>query len=189
MAVAGDDGQAGDGQDVDERVICHLVGRSAWSVGAAGYRPASLGSEGFIHFSTPAQVVATANRFYQGRDDLLLVVVDPARLSAPLRWEPPAEPATAVSRPGAVSQSSPAGPAGSEEPAVPGAVGAAGSARQSVPAGTSGLAGAVRAGGTATAGGELFPHLYGPIDAGAVTAVVPFPPEADGRFTIPSTLW
>jgi len=137
--VAEDDGQA-----ADERAICHLVGRSAWSVGAAGYRPASLGSEGFIHFSTPAQIVSTANRFYRGRDDLLLVVVDPQRLSAPLRWEPPAE------------------PAGNGQPVASAQGGAA---------------------------GELFPHLYGPIDAGAVTAVVPFPPEPDGSFTVPSTLW
>jgi uncharacterized protein (DUF952 family) len=71
-------------------VICHLVGRSEWAAGADGYRPASLASEGFIHFSAPEQAVATANRYYAGRADLLLVVVNPERLSAELRWEPPA---------------------------------------------------------------------------------------------------
>lgn len=130
----------------DEQVICHLVERSAWSVGAAGYRPASLGAEGFIHFSTPAQVLATANRYYRGRDDLLLVVVDPRRLSAPLRWEPPAPPPSSVAGPAAAT-------------AAP------------------------------TATDERFPHLYGPIDAGAVAVVVPFPPERDGTFRMPATIW
>ncbi|CAO5246793.1 DUF952 domain-containing protein [Frankia sp. AgKG'84/4] len=132
--------EAGTANEADEQVICHLVGRSAWAVGAAAYRPASLGTDGFIHFSTPEQVAATANRFYQGRDDLLLVIVDPSRLHAPLRWEPPAAPTAAPTA------------------APPSA-------------------------------GELFPHLYGPIDAGAVAAVVPFPPAADGTFAAPPALW
>ena len=32
--------------------------------------------------------------------------------------------------------------------------------------------------------GEEYPHIYGPIPVGAVTAVMPFPPSADGSFTI-----
>ncbi len=31
-------------------------------------------------------------------------------------------------------------------------------------------------------GDELFPHIYGPLNLEAVTAVLPFPPEADGHF-------
>lgn len=74
-------------------MICHLVSREEWAAGAAGYRPPSLETEGFIHFSAPEQVLDTANRYYRGRTDLLLVVVDPERLTAELRWEPPARPA------------------------------------------------------------------------------------------------
>ena len=33
--------------------------------------------------------------------------------------------------------------------------------------------------------GELFPHVYGPINLGAVTNVIPFEPDADGNFTLP----
>lgn len=32
-------------------------------------------------------------------------------------------------------------------------------------------------------GKELFPHVYGPLNLDAVTAVLPFEPGADGRFT------
>jgi uncharacterized protein (DUF952 family) len=32
-------------------------------------------------------------------------------------------------------------------------------------------------------GTELFPHIYGPLNLEAVTAVLPFEPGADGRFT------
>lgn len=49
------------------------------------YRPPSLESQGFVHLSRPDQVEATADRFYAGRADLLLLSVDPSGLD--LRWE------------------------------------------------------------------------------------------------------
>jgi uncharacterized protein (DUF952 family) len=142
------------GGDVEARccqqevsMICHLVGQADWAAGADGYRPASLAAEGFVHFSTPTQALATANRYYRGRTDLLLLVVDPTRLSSPLRYEPPAPPSAA--------------PAPSAATAVPTAPGPA-------PAATA---------------GQLFPHLYGPIDAAAVVAAHPFPADPDGGFS------
>ncbi|NUP32612.1 MAG: DUF952 domain-containing protein [Streptomycetaceae bacterium] len=43
--------------------------------------------DGFIHFSTAAQVEETARRHFAGRTGLTLLAVDPAVLGAALRWE------------------------------------------------------------------------------------------------------
>jgi uncharacterized protein (DUF952 family) len=43
--------------------------------------------DGFIHFSTAAQAAETAAKHYAGKCDLLLLCVDPAALTAPLKWE------------------------------------------------------------------------------------------------------
>lgn len=76
-----------DGEPVNgEPVICHLVGAAEWRSGT--YRPASLDTEGFVHLSTVAQLLGTANRFYPGRTDLLVLLVEPAALPD-LRWEAP----------------------------------------------------------------------------------------------------
>ena len=45
-------------------------------------------ADGFIHFSTAAQVVETAARHFAQESDLVLVAVDSTRLGAALRWEP-----------------------------------------------------------------------------------------------------
>ena len=44
--------------------------------------------DGYIHFSTAAQVAETAARHFAGQGDLVLVAVDADRLGGNLRWEP-----------------------------------------------------------------------------------------------------
>jgi uncharacterized protein (DUF952 family) len=116
-------------------VIFHIVKRSEWqaAVQRGTYEPASLTSVGFIHCSTATQIIETANRFFQGQQDLVVLVIDQERLAAECRWETPAN--------------------SNDE-------------RR----------------------GELFPHIYGPINLDAVIQVVDFPCEADQSFRWPPAL-
>jgi uncharacterized protein (DUF952 family)/GNAT superfamily N-acetyltransferase len=71
--------------------IYHLIRRDDWAhwQGEASYAAPSLASEGFIHFSMRWQVPLSANRYYAGRTDMLLLVIDPTRVTAPLVYEAP----------------------------------------------------------------------------------------------------
>ena len=78
----------------EAKLIFHIVKRATWEEGLerGRYTPASLETEGFIHCSTSTQVLETANRWYRGQADLLLLSIDPLRLHPELRYEPPANP-------------------------------------------------------------------------------------------------
>jgi uncharacterized protein (DUF952 family) len=80
--------------------------------------------DGFIHFSTAAQVAETAAKHFAGQDGLVLVFVDAARLGAALKWEP-------------------------------------------------------------SRGGDLFPHLYGPLDVKAARKIEALPLGPDGHHRFP----
>ncbi len=81
-------------------VLVHICGADEWQAAqvAGELRPGSLASQGFVHLSAPEQVHLPANRLYAGRTDLVLLRIDPARLSSPVRWEPgvPSDPAAMV---------------------------------------------------------------------------------------------
>lgn len=76
---------------MDPSVIYKLLPASEWeSAEAAGV---FVGSDvdrrdGYIHFSTAAQVGETARRHFAGRTGLTLLAVDATRLGDALRWEP-----------------------------------------------------------------------------------------------------
>lgn len=117
--------------------ILHLASNDVWlaAVKLGAYHADSLSTDGFIHCSTSSQIVDVANAFYHGQHGLVLLVIDPEKLDADLKWEPPAEP----------------------EP-------------------------------THAREGELFPHVYGPLNLDAVVKVVAFEPSKDGTFSLPQEL-
>lgn len=80
--------------------------------------------DGFIHFSTAAQVAETARKHFAGQTGLFLIAVDAESLGDALRWEP-------------------------------------------------------------SRNDELFPHLYGELDLGAVIDVFDLRARSDGSHDIP----
>ena len=71
-------------------VLVHICSADDWRLAQelGEHRPDSLDAAGFVHLSTPEQVHLPANRLYAGRSDLVLLRIDPARLSSEVRWEP-----------------------------------------------------------------------------------------------------
>ena len=88
------------------------------------YRGSVDDRDGFIHFSTAAQVEGTARKHYFGQKGLFLVEVETDALGNALRWE-------------------------------------------------------------RSRNDELFPHLYGELDLGAVTAVLELRARSDGSHELP----
>ncbi|MCV7290067.1 DUF952 domain-containing protein [Mycolicibacterium wolinskyi] len=72
------------------RVLVHLCSADEWQAAreSGAHRPDSLTTQGFVHLSAPEQVHLPANRLYAGRTDLLMLQIDLAKLSDPVRWEP-----------------------------------------------------------------------------------------------------
>lgn len=76
-------------------LIYHIAYRADWEAARAGgqytmsSRGLTLAEQGFIHASTAAQVAGTANRFYAGEQDLILLEIDEGRLRPELRYEAP----------------------------------------------------------------------------------------------------
>lgn len=67
----------------------HITTRAEWQIAKnlGTYRSDSLATEGFIHCSTPAQVIGSANRFFKDKQDLVVLSIDPERVRAEIRNE------------------------------------------------------------------------------------------------------
>jgi uncharacterized protein (DUF952 family) len=115
-------------------MIYHITTPRAWrdALRRGDYRNESLETEGFIHCSTSAQIVPVADLLYQGGGRLYLLKIDPALLSADLKWEPPA---------------------GQTPPGI--------------------------------LDGDLFPHIYGPLNLDAVVKIFDFEANPEGKYTLP----
>lgn len=72
------------------RRLVHLCTRQEWDRAQVEgvWRPPALETEGFVHLSAPRQVHLPANRLFAGRDDVVLLWLDPDRLGGPVKWEP-----------------------------------------------------------------------------------------------------
>lgn len=70
--------------------IFHIALSKEWNQALqdGSYRTGSLENEGFIHLSTGKQLLRTANKFYVGNRDVVLLVIDPGLLASELRYEP-----------------------------------------------------------------------------------------------------
>jgi uncharacterized protein (DUF952 family) len=69
--------------------ILHITQRDRWAKAKnlGSYRSDSLDTEGFIHCSTLAQVIGSANRFFTGQTELVILVIDIDRVTPEIRYE------------------------------------------------------------------------------------------------------
>jgi uncharacterized protein (DUF952 family) len=72
-------------------MIYHLAPAARWRDWPSGapYLPAEYDADSFIHCTAgDGLMLQVANTFYRNApDDFVLLVIDPDRLTAPLRWE------------------------------------------------------------------------------------------------------
>jgi len=69
-------------------LIFKVVPRAEWEAAGEDYRGSAHDqADGFLHFSTAAQLATTLRLYYAGRDDLVLLAVETDRLGAALKWE------------------------------------------------------------------------------------------------------
>ena len=66
--------------------IFHITSEPEWQIAQAfgQYRPKRFAEEGFIHCSYAHQVKGVADRLFKGGSDLVLLQIDPGRLSCPI---------------------------------------------------------------------------------------------------------
>jgi uncharacterized protein (DUF952 family) len=69
--------------------ILHIATPQAWQQAQTNgsYQPEMFSREGFIHCSTPTQVVEVANRHFRGQTGLLLLKIEAERVRAEIRYE------------------------------------------------------------------------------------------------------
>ena len=73
-------------------MILHLLSRKSWVEAQIVGRliAPSVATEGFAHCSTEHQMVDVANKYYRGTSNLVLLNIDPTKLTSVLKFEPPA---------------------------------------------------------------------------------------------------
>ena len=71
------------------QMILHITTRSQWekAISLGIYCDSSLEDEGFIHCSTQKQILRSANEYYHGQSDLLLLCISASKVEAPIVYE------------------------------------------------------------------------------------------------------
>ncbi|MFB6112229.1 MAG: nickel insertion protein [Halobacteriaceae archaeon] len=69
--------------------IVHLVPAETWAASddESAYAPSSVEEAGFVHCAKPEQVPTVANANFDTQTDLRALVIDPRKLSSPVRYE------------------------------------------------------------------------------------------------------
>jgi uncharacterized protein (DUF952 family) len=69
--------------------ILHITHRKQWAAAknVGTYRGDTLDTEGFIHCSTLAQLIGSANRFFKDEKDLVILVIDRDRVKPEIKYE------------------------------------------------------------------------------------------------------
>ncbi len=70
-------------------MIFHITTEVQWTAALAtgSYHVESLESEGFIHCSTQHQLQESANKYFQGQKELLILYINEEKVSAPIIFE------------------------------------------------------------------------------------------------------
>lgn len=70
-------------------MIFHILPADDWETAKenGAYSPASLETEGFIHCSTRGQVIRSANIFFKGQSNLLILWIDAEKIQPEIRYE------------------------------------------------------------------------------------------------------
>ncbi|APW63865.1 DUF952 domain-containing protein [Paludisphaera borealis] len=73
--------------------ILHITPRAMWerAVAEGEYRSHDLATEGFIHCLTSEQLPYVHGKFYTGRTELVVLLIDGEKLKPALKWENPHE--------------------------------------------------------------------------------------------------
>ncbi len=81
--------------------ILHITHQQDWQAALelGAYQTPTLAKEGFIHCSSDAQALRVADNFYRGQTDLVLLLIDTDKLTAPLKFEAPINPQTGQPEP------------------------------------------------------------------------------------------
>jgi uncharacterized protein (DUF952 family) len=70
-------------------IILHITQKKQWEEAKISgfYRGDTLDSEGFIHCSTPKQIIPTANKFFLHQEGLVVLFIDSDRVQPEVRYE------------------------------------------------------------------------------------------------------